>query len=263
MKTYAPKVNAFGITEIWSNFSGDANNLWDLFFRDAYDMLSFRLRCNFSFDDVIAMNKFLSSGLRTGDGLPFCKFGGVIVNEYLKQEEQKNMITSAHLSGCQVIGSSSQYCLNALERVIKRFRKTPRHLIKGAVFTSKHIDRMRLLGLGGITTAFSEDNALHEAFQNGLVVSAASGDYLVPPLKAISELVSNGLSVAEAMSIYTWSASWNGGTECRRGELALGNDADIAVLEQDPYLVRPEETAGIDVAMTICAGNIVYDSGTI
>lgn len=263
VKTYAPKVNALGITEIWSDFAGDANNLWNLFFRDAYDTLSFRLRCNFSFDDVIAMNEFLSSGLRTGDGLPFCKFGGVIVNEYLKQEEQKNMITSAHLSGCQIIGSSSQYCLNALERVIKRFRKTPRHLIKGANFTNKHIDRMRLLGLGGITTAFSGDNALHEAFQNGLVVSAASGDYLVPPVKAVSELVSNGLSVAEAMSIYTWSASWNGGTEGRRGELALGNDADIAVLEQDPYLVRPEEIAAIDTAMTICAGNIVYDSGTI
>ena len=49
----------------------------------------------------------------------------------------------------------------------------------------------------------------------------------------------------------------------RRGELALGNDADIVVLEKDPYLVKPEEIAGIDVTMTICAGKIVYDSGTL
>ena len=243
VKTYSPKLNAQGITEIWTNFYGDAKNLWDLFFNRAYEALSFRLRCNFSFDDVLSMNEFLATGLRTGDGLPFCKFGGIVVEESLKQDDQKNMITSAHLSGCQIIGSSNQYCLNALERVIKRFRKTPRHLISGTNFTSKHIDRMRLLGLGGIVLAENEDSALHEAFQNGLVISAGSGDYLVPPVKRISTLVSHGLSVAEALSVCTWSASWNAGNEQRRGELALGNDADIVVLEQDPFLVRPEEIA--------------------
>ena len=76
-------------------------------------------------------------------------------------------------------------------------------------------------------------------------------------------MVSNGLSVAEALSVYTWAASWNGGTEHRRGDIALGNDADVVVLEQDPFLVKPEEIAGIDVTMTFSAGCRVYDSGTI
>ncbi len=265
VKTYSQKVNALGISEIWADFDGsDIERLWDIFFSEAYDSLTFRLRCNFGFDNVSTLNEFLSSGLRTGDGLPFCKIGGILVKGGIEQQEQqKNMIYSAHLSGCQIISENNKSCLNALERVIKRSRKSSRHIIRG--LTGNIIDRMRLLGLGGITMAGheQEDNFIHEAFQNGLVISPGSGENLVPPVKRISSLVSGGLSAAEALSVYTWSASWNGGNEARRGELAVGNDADIVVLEQDPFLVRPEEISEIDVAMTFCAGCAVYDSGAI
>ena len=185
IKTYAPKVSAMGITEVWSDFYGQYGELWDIFASDAYDLLSFRLRCNFGFDDVFSMNDFLASGLRTGDGLPFCRVGGFLVNEYLKQEDQKNMITYAHLSGCQVIGNSTQYCLNALERVIKRFRKAPRHLIRSNDFSSKLLDRMRILGLGGIASSQNDEASLHEAFLNGIVISACSGDGMISPMKNI------------------------------------------------------------------------------
>ena len=145
------------------------------------------------------------------------------------------MINSAHLSGCQIISDNNKYCINAIERVIKRFRKNSRHLIRG--FNGSMLDRMKMLNLGGIYINGSDDEFMHEAFQNGLVISAGSGENLMPPLRGISQLVSHGLSVAEALSIYTWSASWNGSCESRRGELALGNDADIVILEQDPFLV--------------------------
>lgn len=264
VKTYAPKANAFGITEIWSDFHGVAQNakrLWDIFFNDAYDSLTFRMRCNFAFDGVNPLNEFLSHGLRTGDGLPFCRLGGIIVDGALEQQEQKNMIYSAHLSGCQVISDNNKSCLNALERVIKRSRKNLRHVVKN--IAGNLIDRMRLLGLGGIALAGGENDFLHEAFQNGLVISSGSGDSLSSPVKAASILVSQGLSVAEALSVYTWSASWNGGAESRRGEIAVGNDADLVILEQDPFRVRPEEIASVDIAMTFCAGCAVYDSGAI
>lgn len=261
VKVYAPKINALGISELWANFSGDASRLWGIFFGDAYDLLTFRLRCCFGFNDVSTLNEFLATGLRTGDGLPFCKLGGIIIKSELDQQEQKNMIYSAHLSGCQVISDNNKSCLNALERVIKRAKKNSRHIVRG--ISSGLLERMRMLGLGGIISSGQEDSFMHEAFQNGLVVSAGSGDSLTPPLKAISVLVSHGLSVAEALSVYTWSASWNSGNESRRGELAVGNDADIVVLEQDPYLVRPEEIAGIDISMMFCAGRVVYDSGAI
>ncbi len=95
------------------------------------------------------------------------------------------------------------------------------------------------------------------------MISAGSDENLVPPMKNISTMLSHGLSVAEALSVYTWGASWNGGADSRRGELAVGNDADIVVLEQDPFSVRPEETAGIDISMTFTAGKVVYDSGAV
>ena len=142
-----------------------------------------------------------------------------------------------------------------------RSRKNLRHVVKN--IAGNLIDRMRLLGLGGIALAGGENDFLHEAFQNGLVISSGSGDSLSSPVKAASILVSQGLSVAEALSVYTWSASWNGGAESRRGEIAVGNDADLVILEQDPFRVRPEEIASVDIAMTFCAGCAVYDSGAI
>ena len=122
---------------------------------------------------------------------------------------------------------------------------------------------MNLLGLGGIITAGQENKDVHEAFQNGLVISSGSGETLTPPLKIISSLVSKGLSVSEALSVSSWGAAWNGGNDSRRGEIAVGNDADFVILEQDPFLVSPEEIAAIDVTMTFCAGCAVYNSGAI
>lgn len=261
VKTYAPKINALGITEIWADFYGDAKFLWDIFSCDAYDLLTFRLRCNFSFDGVNNLNEFLSSGLRTGDGLPLCKAGGILVRSDTGLNEQKNMIYSAHLSGSQVISNNAH--MNALEHVIKKSRKNLRHIARNFTTNSKLIDRMKILGLGGVIFSGVDGDFMHEAFQNGLVISAGSGENLTAPLKNISEFVSNGLSVAEALHVYTWSASWNSNNENRRGELTVGNDADIVILEHDPFLVRPEEISGIDVTMTFSAGCAVYDSGAI
>ena len=261
IKTYTPKLNAFGISEIWANFFdtniNNAKRLWDILLNDAYDSLNLRLRCNFGFNDVASLNDFLSSGLRTGDGLPFCKLGGIIVKGSLEQQEQKDMIYSAHLSGCQIISDNNKSCLNALERVIKKVRKPSRHIIKN--FTGSLIERMKVLGLGGIISLGQDNEFLHEAFRNGLVLSGSSEKIL----DAIGDFVLNGLSVAEALNIFTWGAAWNGGYEARRGELAVGNDADIVVLEQDPFSVRPEEISKIDVTMTFSAGSAVYDSGNL
>ena len=263
VRVYSAKLNALGLSEVWTNFHADNVRMWGIFAGEAYDLLSFRVRANFGFDDVVSMNEFLASGLRTGDGMPMCKVGGLIVNESLDQQEQKHIITSAHLSGYQLITGHDLYAVGILEQVSRKFRKYPRHLISSTSFTSKLIDRMRRLGLGGISLPGGEDNDLHCAFQNGIVISAGSGQVMTSPLKGIARLVGEGLSVAEALSVYTWSAAWNGGSDLRRGELALGNDADVVVLEQDPYLVKPAEIEGIDVTMTFCAGNMVYDSGTI
>ena len=263
VKTCAQKINALGITEVWADFRSDSQRLWDIFSSDAYDSLTFRLRCNFGYSTINDLNEFLSSGLRTGDGLPFCRLGGILVDDSAKQNEQMNMINSAHLSGCQLITGSSKDCLNALERVSQRFTKNSRHLIRSNVLNNTLLERMRLLDFGGITSPAQDEGMIHQAFRSGLVVSVASGNTLTSPMKNLSSMVINGLSVSEAVCVYSWSAAWNGRTESRRGDLALGNDADIVVLEKDPFLVSPDEIAGIDVTMTFSAGVCVYDSGTI
>ncbi|MBQ7559532.1 MAG: amidohydrolase family protein [Synergistaceae bacterium] len=260
--TYSAKISSLGISEIAVDFRNSSLDLWDVFSKEIYESLNFRLRCNFGFDDVGLLNNFLASGLRTNDGLPFCKIGGIFVKGELEQQEQKNMIYSAHLSGCQVISDNNKSCLNALERVVKKVHKNSRHLVKN--FTGGAlIERMKLLNLGGIALSDVDADFIHEGFQNGVVISGASGENLTAPLKNIGRLVTDGLSVAEALSVYTWGAAWNFNNELRRGELAVGNDADVIVLEQDPFLVRPEEISLIDVTMTFCAGNTVYASGAL
>ena len=125
---------------------------------------------------------------------------------------------------------------------------------------------MKSLGFGGILTNNSpENNFLHETFQNGLVLSSGSGEALTAPVKKISAFMSinERLSAAEAINLYTWGAAWNGSNESRRGEITQGSDADLVVLEKDPFLVRPDEIAAIDVALTFCAGCAVYESGAI
>lgn len=255
VENYGPKINALGISEVWVDFDGTAKRFWDIFsFGEIYDALTFRLRANFSFQDVSTLNNFLSSGLRTGDGLPFCKIGGVIIGGEIPQEEQKNMIISAHFSGCQIISDVDKYCLNILERVIKKTRRHSRHLLRNFTLSPQLLERMRILGLGGIISE-SNKEFLHEAFQSGLVLSSGA---ITSPLKNIAELVSNGLSVSEAINIYTWGAAWNGGNILRRGELSTGNDADIIVLEEDPFSAK--DISSIKIAMTFCAGCMVYEA---
>jgi predicted amidohydrolase YtcJ len=71
------------------------------------------------------------------------------------------------------------------------------------------------------------------------------------------------LSVAEAISLYTWGTAWHGGNEKRRGEIAPGREADLAVLEQDPFLIPAADLWRIGVAMTFCGGRITYRADTI
>jgi predicted amidohydrolase YtcJ len=66
------------------------------------------------------------------------------------------------------------------------------------------------------------------------------------------------LSVAEALSLYTWANAWHSGNERRRGEIIPGRDADLAVLEQDPFLTPADDIWKIGVAMTLCGGRITH-----
>ena len=71
----------------------------------------------------------------------------------------------------------------------------------------------------------------------------------------------NCLDREEALSLYTQGSSWFSSESEKKGSLAPGQLADLAVLTED-YLVVPEEAIkGIESVLTIVDGKIVYAAG--
>ena len=187
-------------------------------------------------------------------------------------------------------------CLDAFERAAKQRPMITRHLIVHAQFADDaQLERMRRLRLGAaIQPCFvpsdltmAQDRLGKERAEagyrwrtlmsKGIVLSSGSDAPIesLRPMRGIHAAVTRTtldgipeggwvpeerLSVAEAIGSYTWNAAWNGCNEKRRGEVAPGRDADIVVLDQDPFLVPNRELADIGVVMTLCAGRITHAS---
>ena len=71
----------------------------------------------------------------------------------------------------------------------------------------------------------------------------------------------NRLDRIAALRLYTKGSSWFSGDEGKKGEIAVGQFADLAVLSAD-YLTVPEvEIKGIEAVLTLMGGRIVHGSG--
>lgn len=185
-------------------------------------------------------------------------------------------------------------CLDAFERAVNRRPMSTRHLIVHAqIADDAQLDRMKRLRLGAaIQPCFVPSDrtmALERLGQKraessyrwrtmmrkGIVLSSGSDAPIetLRPLQGIHAAVtrtapdgepSGGwvpeerLSVAEAVGTYTWNGAWNGHNERRRGEIAPGRDADLVVLDRDPFLVPAQELSDIGVAMTLCGGRVTH-----
>ncbi len=265
IKNYAHRIPAAGLSEIWLSCE---NYPPDIFFNDACDLFPFRVRCNFNIKNTDELDELLLSGLRTSDGLSMCKAGAVIIDPDVDPIEQKNIINMAHFSGMQVISDSDQTCLKVIDKANRQHKIKTRDLILNP--DEKFLYRMKLTGMGGIISSLHENNNILEnnnmlsAFQNGVILCAGSdSNQVIRPLKNIADFVNNGLTMAQAVNLYTWAAAWNGWNEKRRGEIAAGYDADLVILERDPFLIKLNEVSTIDITMTFCAGEVIYDSGAL
>ena len=214
------------------------------------------------------------------------------------QEKLDRIILSAHMSGMQVavhaVGDGAiDMCLASFERAQERHPQNLRHLLLHAqTADGVQLDRMRRLRLGAVirpdfipsghamtAKRLGPDRTARicrwrTMLRGGGVISSGSGAPAgsLSPLDGIHAAVnrstasgagdlSERLSIAEAIGTYTWSAAWNGHNEKRRGEIAQGRDADIVVLDEDPFTVNPGDLADIGVAMTVCGGCITHISG--
>ncbi|HTP64189.1 MAG TPA: amidohydrolase [Geobacteraceae bacterium] len=68
----------------------------------------------------------------------------------------------------------------------------------------------------------------------------------------------NRMGREEALRLYTHGSSWFSGEEEKKGTLAPGQLADLAVLSADYMTIPEEEIRGIESVLTIVGGRVVY-----
>jgi predicted amidohydrolase YtcJ len=71
----------------------------------------------------------------------------------------------------------------------------------------------------------------------------------------------NRLDRTAALRLYTEGSAWFSGDEEKKGGIAVGQFADLAVLTADYFTVPEEEIKGIEAMLTIMGGKIVHGSG--
>jgi Amidohydrolase family len=71
----------------------------------------------------------------------------------------------------------------------------------------------------------------------------------------------NRLDRAEALRRYTLGSAWFSGDEDRKGAIAPGHLADLAVLSADYFAVPAEDIKGIESLLTLVGGKVVYAAG--
>jgi predicted amidohydrolase YtcJ len=64
-----------------------------------------------------------------------------------------------------------------------------------------------------------------------------------------------------ALRLYTEGSSWFSGDEGKKGGIAAGQLADLAVLSADYFTVPEEEIKGVEAVLTIMGGKVVHGSG--
>ncbi len=68
----------------------------------------------------------------------------------------------------------------------------------------------------------------------------------------------NRMSRAEALRLYTIGSSWFSSEDGRKGALAVGQLADLAVLSADFFTIPEEDIRDLESVLTITGGKVVY-----
>jgi hypothetical protein len=71
----------------------------------------------------------------------------------------------------------------------------------------------------------------------------------------------NRLGRSAALRLYTEGSAWFSGDDGKKGWIAAGQLADLAVLSADYFSVPEEEIKGIEAVLTVMGGKVVYGAG--
>jgi len=217
------------------------------------------------------------------------------LNELIFIAHSSGMQIAAHAIG----DGALDMCLDAFEAALSASPGIIRHqIIHAQMADDNQLERMKKMAIGAaIQPSFvpsdhkmagerlgsdrtSQSYRWKTMLRKGIALSAGSDAPIedLRPLYGIHAAVTrqsqagepnNGwmpeekLSVAEALSLYTWRNAWHEYNEKRRGEIVTGRDADLVVLDEDPFLAPASDLWRIGVAMTMCGGCVTYRSDDI
>ena len=213
------------------------------------------------------------------------------------QAELNEMIGRIHKAGQQAVvhaieDTAIEAALTAFEKTLTRNPgKHHRHRIEHCSVCPPALrKKMALLGIMVVThPAFVYYNGdrylktvpnyqmeflypLSELMKEGVTVAAASDGPLVKPdpISGIYGAVTRrsqtgkvvpggeGISVPDALGLYTHMAAKAGNEENIKGKISKGKLADVVVLSADPLTTGPHKIKDIEVEMTVIGGKMVW-----
>jgi predicted amidohydrolase YtcJ len=212
------------------------------------------------------------------------------------QEELDQIIQRIHDLGYQAcVHANGDIAINMVLDAIERAQRSnpsiqPRHRIEHCTMIDdkilKRMARLKVMALPFVSYLWQHGEKLrpfygaragrmfaHKSFLEAGIKVASGSDHPVglhSPLLGIQCMVTRKtaagetvgpnerISLKEAIRVYTADAAYATFEENRKGMLKPNMLADVVVLEQNPWKVKPEEIASIDVEMTIVGGKIVY-----
>jgi len=199
------------------------------------------------------------------------------------------LISKAHKAGFQVavhaIGDRAvESVLDAYEETLRHFpRKNHRHRIEHcSVLNPELISRLKSLDLvASVQPHFIASDfwlidrlgkkrvrwtyPFKDLIKKGVVLASGSDGPIEPisPLLGIWAATAKrgskeNLPVKEALETYTINAAYTSFGEDRKGTIEVGKVADLTVLSNDLFSIKPEMIREVMVEMTIVDGKIVY-----
>jgi predicted amidohydrolase YtcJ len=220
---------------------------------------------------------------------------GVRGTLYEKPRELAAFVEEAHVAGVQLafhaIGPRAiEMVLNAYARALEKApRYDHRHRIEHfELATDEQIRRAADLGLvvsmqpafehfwGGpdgmyasrLGDGWRQTNRLRTIGEAGLIIAGGSDTNVTPPhpMLGIHAAVNHPneaerVDVATALRMMTLNAAYGAFNEKRHGSITPGKEANFAVLDRDPFRVRPDRLQRIRVQETHFRGRCVYRTG--
>lgn len=221
-----------------------------------------------------------------------CNHNGTL---YYSQDDVNQFVLEAHAAGLQIALS----CIGprAIDQALTAFSSAfeavgagnHRHRLELFVLpTSDQIENAIALGLilsmrpnydalwGGSQGMYAANmgsgwqscNPVGQVIKQGGIVCGGS-EYSVTPLNPLTSIRScllhsqetQRISLYEAFKTYTVNGAYANFAETSIGQIREGFQADLVVLDEDPFAVSPQDLDSIGITMTMKNGQIVYSKG--